>query len=291
MKKTCPNPLCPHFQTDHSIQKDGLYLRNSDSHWIQRFRCRSCGKRFSAASFSDEYRLQNRRITPMIKKLLVSGVSIRRTARLMNVSRVTVVKRFHLLAMRAQLSQKEYLRKLETNHVRQVQFDDLIAIEHTKMKPLTVSIAVNSETRAILGAKVGRIPAFGPLAKKSQDKYGPRFSEHKKTLLLLFNEIHRSISQDARFRSDEHQLYPKILKKFFPVAKHQAFKGGRSCVAGQGELKRKGRDPLFTINHTCAMFRANINRLFRKTWCTSKIPENLQKHIDIFVDYYNREYL
>jgi hypothetical protein len=49
-----------------------------------------------------------------------------------------------------------------------------------------------------------------------------------------------------------------------------AFKGGKSGVAGQDELKKVGRDPLFWVNHTLAMRRANINRLIRKTWCTTK---------------------
>ena len=41
-------------------------------------------------------------------------------------------------------------------------------------------------------------------------------------------------------------------------------------MTGQGELRDKRFDPMFALNHTCAMLRANINRLFRRTWCTSK---------------------
>lgn len=159
------------------------------------------------------------------------------------------------------------------------------------MKPLTISIAVDSSTRAILGAEVGRIPAFGHLAKKSRDKYGPRPSEHWRTLVRLFKHVQPAINGKATFKSDEHVLYPKILKKYFKHGTHKKFKGGRACVAGQGELKKQHYDPLFVINHTCAMFRANINRLIRKTWCTSKKTEYLKAHLDIFIDYYNREYL
>ena len=273
------------------VQKDGRFYRESDSRWVQRFRCRHCKKRFSAASFSDEYRLQNRRITPDIKRYLVSGVSQRRVALLLNVSRVTVARRFVLLKNRARNSQLNFLQQLKIMPIKKVQFDDLITTEHTKMKPLTVSIAVDPSSRAILGAKVGRIPAFGPLAKKSRKKYGWRASEHRKTLTALFEEINLSIDKNAEFRSDEHPLYPQVLLKHFKEASHQTFKGGRACIAGQGELKKVGRDPLFYINHTCAMLRANINRLIRKTWCTTKCPEQLQWHLDIFIDFYNREYL
>jgi len=291
MIKVCTNPSCPHFQTDTMIQKDGRYFRASDSRWIQRFRCRYCKRRFSAACFSDEYRLKHRRITPEIKRYLVSGVSQRRVSLLLKVSRVTVARRFAILRERARRSQLEYLDHLRKAPVKKVQFDDLVTIEHTKMKPLTVSIAVDSESRAILGAKVGRIPASGHLAKKSRAKYGKRPSEHMKTLKALFQEIHQSIDQKANFRSDQHHYYPVVLEKFFQNPSHKTFKGRKSCIAGQGELKKVGRDPLFYINHTCAMLRANINRLIRRTWCSTKCPEKLQWHLDIFIDYYNREYL
>ena len=51
--------------------------------------------------------------------------------------------------------------------------------------------------------------------------------------------------------------------------------GATAPASGQGELKKAGKDPLFCINHTFAMLRANINRLIRKTWCTTKDPAML----------------
>ncbi len=50
------------------------------------------------------------------------------------------------------------------------------------------------------------------------------------------------------------------------------------------ELKKKQFDPLFSVNHTFATMRAKINRLNRRTWCTTKLPERLADHIDIFID-------
>ena len=89
------------------------------------------------------------------------------------------------------------------------------------------------------------------------------------------------------FESDEHNFYPPVVKKYFPEAKHKRYKGGRACVAGQGELKKKKYDPLFAINHTYAMFRANINRLIRRTWNTTKEIEQLQNHLDIYCYAFN----
>ncbi|HXH75974.1 MAG TPA: hypothetical protein VNJ08_13465, partial [Bacteriovoracaceae bacterium] len=74
---------------------------------------------------------------------------------------------------------------------------------------------------------------------------------------------------------------------YLPKGKHLTFKSERGCVAGQGELKKVRFDPLFIVNHTCAMFRANVNRLIRKTWCTTKDPQRLKDHLDIFMYFYN----
>jgi len=53
-------------------------------------------------------------------------------------------------------------------------------------------------------------------------------------------------------------------------------KGRRECVVGQGELKGGGFDPLFSLNHTCAMIRAHVSRLFRRTWNTQSESTGLK---------------
>ena len=68
-------------------------------------------------------------------------------------------------------------------------------------------------------------------------------------------------------------------------------KGRRGCVVGQGELKAIGFDPIFAFNHTAAMLRANMNRLFRRTWCTTKTIRGLEDHLALYVKYHNEELL
>ncbi|MFK7856570.1 MAG: hypothetical protein AB8B79_20815 [Granulosicoccus sp.] len=38
------------------------------------------------------------------------------------------------------------------------------------------------------------------------------------------------------------------------------------------------------MNHSFANIRAKVNRLNRRTWCTTKLPERLADHIDIYID-------
>lgn len=170
-----------------------------------------------------------------------------------------------------------------------IQIDDLITKENSKLKPLSVSIAVDEDSRKILAIEVSQIPAFGHLSTFAVKKYGHRKSEHFGGLTRLFNKITPILDPEVRVKTDEHTLYVGFVSGYLPKAKHERFKSERAHVAGQGELKKVGFDPLFAINHTCAMLRANINRLIRKTWCTTKDPRRLKDHLDIFTFFYNQE--
>ena len=269
------------------VKKSGFFYRKSDSRKIQRFTCLICGKNFSKATFSPCYNQKKRRFNEIIFKLLSSGVSMRRIALILNLNRITVKKKMIFLAKRAKKKHEELLNNLQKKPIYNLQFDDLITSEHTKMKPLSISIAVDATKRIILGAEVSRIPAFGHLAEKSRKKYGLRPNEHSSGLLRLFKKLKNVVQKKAIIKSDEHQLYPRFVRKYFPESSHLRFKGERGSVIGQGELKKVKFDPLFTLNHTCAMLRANINRLIRRTWCTTKKTEMLQNHLYIYMDFHN----
>jgi hypothetical protein len=131
------------------------------------------------------------------------------------------------------------------------------------------------------------MPAKGPLAGISRKKYGFREDQRAEAANSLFAEVTALIRRDATITSDQNPKYPLWLKPHFPKAKHIAVKGRRGCVVGQGELKSGGFDPLFSFNHTAAMLRANINRLVRRTWCTTKRIDRLEAHIALYVQYHN----
>lgn len=291
MKYGCPNSNCKFHKKAEKVCKSGTYYRRSDHQRIQTYRCNHCGKKFSSATFSLSKHQLKRDINPQVKKLLCSGVSQRRIAKILNIHRSTVKRKLIYWSKKAKQNQKKLLKKLESKKVSVIYLDDLITIEHTKLKPLTVTVAI-TEDRQFLATMVSQIPASGKIAKDSVKKYGPRPSKHKLGLESVFQTIAPVIAKGACLKSDEHKLYPAMFKKYFPEGSiHETHKSLRSCVAGQGELKTKQFDPLFSINHTLAMLRANINRLFRKTWCTTKDPTMLQCHIEVYCDYHNTELL
>lgn len=172
--------------------------------------------------------------------------------------------------------------------VYSLQFDDLETFEHTKYKPLSVTLAVEEGTRRILGFRVAQMPAKGHLSKKGIKKYGFRRDERAKARADLLRELSPTIQPGAIIKSDSNPYYPADVAKYIPQARHITYLSRRGAITGQGELKKTEFDPIFSLNHTCAMLRANISRLIRKTWCTTKLKERLEDHLAIYAIYHNQ---
>lgn len=286
----CFKPRCPRSDCQESflIKKDGSYFRKNDSRKIQRYQCRQCGAKFSRATFQLEYRQKKRRVNFPLFKLMVSHVSQRRCALILGLNKNTIARKFDYLAQKYALKNDKWLRSLPDHSIDLIQLDDLITIEHTKLKPLTVATLVNAKNRQILGFQVGRIPAFGHLAHISRRKYGKRENQHLQALERLFERTKKLLNPNALVVTDQHKNYPEVIKKHLPQSTHQTHKSERGRIDAQGELKRVEFDPLFAINHTYAMMRANINRLIRKTWCTTKSAGKLQQHLELYMWFHNQ---
>ena len=165
------------------------------------------------------------------------------------------------------------------------------SFEHTNWKPITIPFAVCQKSRLILGFKVGTIPPRKN-AKKARKKYGPRQNQSKiKTEALMKNlksfQMKGILDTKVSFISDKKSTYPAIVTQFFPGAQHTTFKGRMAAVAGQGELKVGGKDPLFSLNHTLATVRYRIQTMVRKTWCTTKLMDFQELRMCIFQTYFN----
>ena len=223
----------------------------------------------------------------MLKRALCSAVSQRRTARIFSLNRKTVVRKFLFLSKQARLENE--IENSLAPKCSIIEFDDLETFEHTKCKPLSVTLAVEYKTRRILGFRVSQMPAKGLLSKLSIKKYGYRADHRSRGRIELFKEIQNYIDPRAVIKSDSNPHYPADIKKYFPEATHEVFLGKRGAITGQGELKKIKFDPLFSLNHTCAKLRADINRLVRKTWCTTKDPRRLEDHLALYANYHNQQ--
>jgi transposase-like protein len=264
----------------------GFFYRTCDSRWIQRFRCRSCRKTWSRATFTRWFRHKKRLKNEQLRRHFASSGTIRRAARTFSLNRKTVERKLMVLGFEAEA--KLRIETLDLPKIRVLEFDDMETFEHTKCKPLSITLAVQKHTRRILGLEVSSMPAKGLLAEKAQKKYGSRFDGRSIARRELFRQLQPVLHENALVKSDQNPHYPGDVARFFPRARHVQFQGRRPASTGQGEIKKGRFDPLFSLNHTCAMFRANVSRLARKTWVTTKRMDRLRAHLFIYADYHNQ---
>lgn len=282
MKTKCPK--CSKYRLKNPyrarIIRKGVFFRKSDGQRVTRFWCKHCEITFSTATQNACARQKKRHVNETIRRLLAGGMSQREVARVLGLNKKTVVRKFLFIAAR----ERERLKRFNKRCVvaSEVEFDDLETFEHTKCKPLSVTLMVEYKTRRIIDFQVSQMPAKGRLTKLALKKYGYRKDYRKQGRALLFERTQSLIAKDAVIRSDSNPHYAPDVKEYFPKALHQTVLGGRGASTGQGELKKLKWDPIFSLNHTCAMWRANINRLFRKTWCTTKRRERLADHLAIY---------
>jgi transposase-like protein len=281
--------MCP-FCLDAAakVRKKGYFVKRSTrAERIQRYRCLDCGRSFSDQTRRLTYRERKPHVDQPIYRLLNSGMSQRRCAFILGVARKTVARKLVRLGRAARTKHLRWLDSSAAAGYGVVVFDEMETIEHTKLKPLAIAVGVVEGKRLILKAEVSQMPAKGRLAARSRSKYGRRRDARRRGLRRVLAAARLAMPQTTIVKSDQSPRYPGLVRAFFPDAKHLTYKGRRACVVGQGELKAGGFDPLFSLNHTCAMFRDNLKTLSRRTWCTPKRPDRLQALVDIYVTFHN----
>ncbi len=278
---------CPRCETSLSVIIKGYFQRNNTpAEKRQRFLCKSCKSQFSQTSGSLDEGQKRPDLHHPIFMLLISGVSQRRAAKLCSTTQITVVRK---LVRMAKFSQAAHAARLSgmRKSVKTAVFDEMEAFEHSKCKPVAIAVAVEEGSRIILSATAASMPAKGRLAAISRRRYGKRVDHRKHALGMALATISHVAAADLLVKSDQCPRYPKLVRKHLPGAEHKTFKGRRGCVVGQGELKGGGWDPLFSLNHTCAMVRDNVKCLSRRTWCTTKRVDRLQCRLDLYVGAHN----
>jgi hypothetical protein len=217
--------------------------------------------------------------------LLVSGVSLRRAAELLNVQYKTVLLHFDYLAEVAENHHKKFLRSIKTEFV---QIDELETFIHARPCCVSVPMAVRVKTGEILGFTVAEMPAKGKLAAIGAS---PKYNWTKDNRAFEFQEMLKrfvgSLKPRITFRSDMNTSYAGWVAAVVPHAKLEQVKakgGGKKAPPGTP----KGFDELFAINNTFARMRHDINRLAWKTWSTTKTISWLKKHLWLYVAWNNK---
>ncbi len=285
-RRVCP--LCS--ASNGTVIKYGFFKRGTGHvPRIQRYFCKRCKQAFSAQTGALTYRERKPHLTQAVLRVAMESVSQRGCARFLGCRPVTVARKIVRLGVRADFHLRARTAKDVANGSEQlVIFDDMETFEHSKCKPISITLAVAASTRQIVAVKASEMPAKGLVSKIAKKRYGPRKDNRSKALKKVLEEVKRLCPNLARLKSDMWAKYRPVVQAVFgETVLHERHKSRRGCVVGQGELKKGGRDPLFVLNHSCAMFRDRIKRLSRRTWCTTKKIDYLTHLLSIYAWWHN----
>lgn len=284
MVLSCPN--CRGTSASGTkIVRDGHYFRTDDSRWIQRYWCHGCRRGHSDATGKRWFRAKRRRFHESLRKGFASLGGVRPLSRNTTLNRKTVARKLVLLGEEAE--ERFRAENLRRRKARVIEFDDLETFEHTRCKPLSVTLAVHKRTQRILGFEISSMAAKGMLVERAS-RYGPREDTRAQGRRRLFASLIPLVHEEAQIRSDSHPAYPSVVEEYFPKATHIRFLSRRGANTGGGELKEGVFDPLFALNNTCACLRMRVTRLLRKTWYTTKRSDRLRSHLYIYAEAHNR---
>jgi len=283
----CPNPECEYAKGGSArfFHRHGHFVTKWNAQPVSRYRCRGCRRSFSTHTFRKTYRQKKPFLNEPIFLWYASATTQRRIARVMQINRKTVVRKFLFMAGLAKTAQERavWQAPLQTTTF---QFDEMESFEHTRLKPLSIAVLLCGTTRKLLDIRVGSMPMRGVLSGVAIKKYGDRKDERPKLREAVFRKLGAALNRPCTMTTDSHLAYPRLIKTFLPKARHLAVI--RPKIPKRLGLPRPNPDdPLFAINHTAAKIRHDLSRMARKVWVTTKKAERLQLHLDLYVAFHN----
>jgi transposase-like protein len=283
--------FCPHCGKKDG-HKNGFRFIGAYQKRIQRYRCVSCDRVFTDEPKTIASQHQHK---PWINKkmlhLLCSGVTQRRMAKIIGVTRNTVAKRLNYFAATAEQIHDSYLEKQEllSNLYQIDEMETFISNGNRKASIILVVTAGRWCSGLIVAAEVHAIGE----AKNEADPQFQKEAAYQRALSKL--EKTTTELSTLHVLCDGKKAYPEQLQKYFKDKKNldltvmhnteriAAMKDFNKTHSGQ-----HAHDVMFALNHVGAKIRRDLARMQRQTWATSKSYEWLQKHLHLYILYNNK---
>jgi hypothetical protein len=309
----CPRPTC----ANHTNAPYGFYIKKGyftpkwSGHPVPKYQCKACKKFFSASTFKDIFRQKKPYINRKVFEDMCAGKTMRRQAIHIGVARRTILKRLSWLANKVRMIHQYELAHgiFKREQLSMFQFDEMETFISSKLKTVSVPLAVariqdpDKEVKKprkifpirkkyrplIIDIGVAKRNAKGHIAQLSQQKYpgwvNPLNSKDRMNALLkVLKSVVFVAPPKFHITSDCDRgligAAKAIKKTIAPGLKHHPIKSRKINI-------NTHYDPMFYLNHVCARIRADLCRMRRKTWATSKKIENLEAHLWIYLAWNN----
>lgn len=283
MQRKCPNKDCSNHESPGAFffSKQGYFKTKWNAQPVPRYRCKACGKYFSSHSSRATFRQHRPDLNKRILDLYASGMTQRRMAMVLGVNLKTIVRKFLFVGL---LARREHERRIASGEIKtsHAQFDEMESFEHSRMKPISIALAVRAKTGDLLAIRCAQMGYKGPLAAEAREKYGPREDQRAAAIKDVLASIGQCSAAQMTLTSDADPRYLNQVRAELPQARHNSLK--RRFAKKD---RKNAEDHLFTLNYVAAKIRNDLSRMARKTWVTTKKMERLQTHLDLYIAFHN----
>lgn len=296
-RPVCPNPEC----VNHKRPARGFYVKNgyrktkASRTPTPRYRCRDCGRNFSASNNRGTTQQHRPDLSRRIFEYAVSGMTMKRMEVLLGCDTRTIERKIALMAKRAQEAHAAFLSDPK-NQTNLVMMDELETFVHARYKQLSVPVVIDGMTGKILSFGVARTPSkmiLGGAGVKPLPAGGARwyYDDRPQVVPRVLADVAPLLKERSQIVTDGGVSYPKWIKQELPGVKHSIRLSPKETGLGRAKKRATGEarehDPLFQINVLFAKMRNNIARLGRKTWTTTKSIQALENHLWLYVAWEN----
>jgi transposase-like protein len=244
----CPNPSCRFHKRDRGLWRfvrAGFFVRKTLPGRIQRWRCDTCRRYFSAQTFRTDYWLKRPDLLAPIFLRLVSCSGARQIAREFGVSPETVLGQASRLGRHALLFHRQHRPRGPL--AEPLALDSFESFEYSQYYPTHYHVALGAGSHYCHGFTDTELRRKGRMTRgqkrrraKLEQRLGrpdPRSTEKEVAALLA---IVAPGAQSLTLRTDEHRAYPRGIRRVRHLTVRHETTSSRAA--------RTSLNPLFPVN-------------------------------------------
>ncbi len=278
----CPNPACRFHRKDRPrwrFEPDGTYERRTPPHVVQRWRCVTCRRRFSAQTFRTTYWLRRPDLLRPVFYRLLGCSGFRQIAREFGVSPQTVGRMSERLGRHCLLFHQA--RRPRGPIGEELSLDSFVSFEYSQYFPTSYHLAVGRKSHFAYGftesemRRKGRMTRGQKLKRVSLERElgrpDPKAIEDDVLALL---EIVAPHPQALHLHTDEHKAYSRAIRRARHLdVRHETISSRAARVPS---------NPLFPVNLLDLLLRHSGSNHKRETIAFSKRRASAVERIAVF---------
>ncbi len=277
----CPNDRCLYHRSylRRRWVHDGWHAREAAPHRVRRFRCRSCGRRYSTQTFRTTYWLKRPDLLPRVFKRLIECTSFRQAGNALGVAHSTVLNQARRLGRHCLLFQHEHAPPGPPDEP--LVLDGLRSFELSQYWPFDLNHVVGAKTQFIHGFNLSELRRSGSMTTRQKRRreqlerlHGkPAPQATRKQVEALLRRVTGGPCK-VELRTDEHQGYVQAVARL----KGWSIKHRRTS----SKAARTPQNPLWPVNLCDLLMRHGGANHKRETIAFSKRAQSVLLRMGVF---------